>query len=121
MPHSALFETCRKAMLNVHAVGADNAKTEDVAAIRSACALLRTFIEELLHKQPPEQLMATLRLALQDLHPEAPYEHPLSIVRDIADVVVTLERLCEQRFRSDYSKILEAKIVCAYLAEHNPE
>lgn len=121
LPHSQLFETCRKAMLTVHANGADNAKREDVEAILSVCKLLRSFIEELLHAVPPEQLVATLRPALQELHPDTPYEHPLTIVRDVADVVVTLERLCEMRFRSDYSKILEAKIVCSYLAEHDPE
>lgn len=121
MSHKEAFELCRKAMLTVHAAGAENSNQEDVDAILVGCKILRGYIAQLMLPEPSKTLMDHLRHALQEVHPDMPYEHPLSFVRDIADVLVTLERLTETLHRSDYSKILEAKIVCSSLAAHNTQ
>ena len=55
---------------------------------------------------------------LHELHPDIPYgEDPMLLVRDIADIVITLDRLIETRHRSDEKKILQAQLFCMRLAE----
>ena len=59
-----------------------------------------------------------MRVVLLELHPDIPYgEDPMLLVRDIADVVITLDRLVETRHRSDETKILQAQVFCMRLSE----
>ena len=59
-----------------------------------------------------------MRDVLFELHPSIPYgDDPMLIVRDIADVIITLDRLTEMRHRTDETKILEAQLFCTRLSE----
>jgi hypothetical protein len=110
-----------KAILTVHGRGADNATDEEQESIRVACTTLRDYLRELLNTDPPTKTVEVLRAALREMHPDVPYAHALLIVRDVADVVVTLERLLVNKSRSDEIKILEAHSFCMHLAEPGPE
>ena len=118
--HRLIFSRCMKAITPVHARGADSATEEEQESIRIACVRLRDYLRELISIEPSEVTITTLREALREMHPDMPYTHPLLIVRDVADVVVTLERLLENKSRSDEIKILEAHSFCMHLAEPGP-
>jgi hypothetical protein len=75
----------------------------------------------LLNTEPSNETAATLRAALREMHPDLPYAHTLLIVRDVADIVVTLERLLVNKSRSDQIKVLEAHSFCMHMAEPGPD
>lgn len=99
-------------------MGADKAEPEEVDKIKAACSALRLLIRELCLEVPPPDSLEIMRVVLLELHPDIPYgEDPMLLVRDIADVVITLDRLIETRHRSDEAKILQAQIFCMRLSE----
>ena len=119
--HQAVFSACMKAITPVHGTGASKASDDQLLAIRTACQRLRSYMTGLLITTSDSvETEETLRAALREMHPDLPYTHPLLIVRDVADIVVTLERLLEDRSRSDEIKILEAHSFCMHLAEPGP-
>ncbi|MBP9757301.1 MAG: hypothetical protein KBD06_01750 [Candidatus Pacebacteria bacterium] len=120
MKQRQIFIACRKAIPHVHGLGADNAESEQVEEIKTACRTLRLLIRELCLETPPEALLLIMRDVLLELHPDIPYgEDPMLLVRDIADVMITLDRLVETRHRSDETKILQAQIFCMRLSEED--
>ncbi len=113
-----VFIKCRKAIPRVHGLGADNVDSQEVSYIREACSALRLLIRELCLEPPPEDSLSIMRDVLLELHPNIPYgEDPMLLVRDIADVIITLDRLTEMRHRTDETKILEAQLFCTRLSE----
>ncbi len=102
----------------MHGLGADNADAAEVDRIKAACSALRLLIRELCLEPPPPESLTIMEDVLHELHPDIPYgEDPMLLVRDIADIVITLDRLIETRHRSDEKKILQAQLFCMRLAE----
>ena len=118
MAQQQIFYLCRKAIPKVHGLGADKAVPQDVDSIKSACSALRLLVRELCLEPPPPESLTVMSEVLKELHPEIPYgDDPMLLVRDIADVVITLDRLVDNRHRSDSEKVLIAQLFCTRLSE----
>ncbi len=118
MAQQQIFLDCRRAIPKVHGLGADKADAADVDRIKAACSALRLLIRELCQEPPPAESLTIMSEVLLELHPEIPYgEDPMLLVRDIADVIITLDRLTEKRHRSDQKKVLVAQLFCTRLSE----
>lgn len=59
---------------------------------------------------------AYLERALHDLHTHTDYCNAM-LIRDVADVCVTLSRLEAGRRRSNRDKLIEAALLCEYLKD----
>lgn len=126
MSSRELFHRTRKAMHNVHAMGA-KADKADVDTIQAVCLQLKAYITELCAPVAINDHVDMLRAVLKDAHPNVDYTDAMIIVRDIADIIVTLDRLIvmhqgdDKKIRTDQVKILEAQTFCKYMAEVSDE
>ncbi len=111
----------------LHANGPEKAP-ELVAEVRSAKAYLGAIVISIVEDTCDAETMDTLRSSLHDVHPDIPYERPLTIARDLIDIAVTLDGLTEfsgdnitgENFtavRKDPTKISDAMLFFKRLSE----
>lgn len=65
---------------------------------------------------PRPKHAASIERALHDLHPHTEYCNEM-LIRDLADVCVTLSRLEQGRRRSNREKLIESALLCEYLKD----
>lgn len=86
----------------------------EIRNINRARQTLFAFIRELTSKKP--KYKPYLERAMHALHPRTEYCVSM-LIRDVADVCVTLNRLEQGRRRTDRTKLLDAQLLCEYLVD----
>jgi len=107
-----IFNSCGKAVRITLANG--KSTSGQIARIKLGRRILLRFISDLAsderkHRDPVER-------AMHDLHPRTEYCTAM-IIRDLADICVTLSRLEQGRRRSDRQKLLDAALYCEFLTD----
>ncbi len=113
MPNRAqILDKCQKAIGAAYDAGRE-CNLEERASIAAARGMLHTVIRGLLSKRPT--LNKQVRSALEDLHTTQQNYTIDKMVRDIADVCVTLEALENGSTRSNGARHMEARMFCQHL------
>ena len=107
-----VLNACQKAVGIVFTEGSNTpAQARDIASGRG---VLLSIIVGLAKEDP-----ATMRYvepALNDLHTQAEYSVDM-MIRDIADVCLTLSRLADGKTRTERIKLAEATLLCQHLRD----
>ena len=112
-----IFHTCARAVLTV-ALNEPLTSTHEEIFLKGREALME-FIHEL-SETPRGKESATkamIRRAMTLVHSRTDYSFSDALIRDLADVCVTLRKLAERGHRSDYDKNMHAKILFDALAD----
>ncbi|MBI2610845.1 hypothetical protein HYW60_02840 [Candidatus Kaiserbacteria bacterium] len=107
---ASILKGCGKAVRSVYANG--KVSEADRNNLERGHQLLFGLIRNLASETPKYRLQ--IERALQDVHPRTDYCIAM-LIRDIADVCVTLNRLRAGGGRSVESKVVDASALCIHL------
>jgi len=107
-----IFDEAAKAVRLTLAHG--RSSPSQIVSINRARKTLLGLIRELAYSKPGNA--EYLERAMHDLHPRTEYCAAM-LIRDTAEVCVTLNRLEQGRRRSDRTKLLDAQMLCEYLTD----
>lgn len=113
-PAQKIFAAAGKAILRAQGHGVLKLTQHDLDDITVARHKLYEFMHTLTGPRPG-QLKEILLDAISDVHPGKDYNEPELVLKDLADIGVTLNRLAQKRNRSSPEKIAEAKMFCDHL------
>ena len=110
---SDALKRCAKAVGAVYSTGqkANDAQKLDIKKGRE---VLREIMTDLLKEEPV--YMKYIELTLKAVHPKNDY-CPDMVLRDLADICITLSRLENDKGRSDDGKLVDAMGFCQGLAD----
>ena len=103
-----IFDDCQRAVGRAFAAEVITCTDDELRDIANCHQVLRKFIHEMAGEENPDCLRHVAS-ALEDVNPER--EHSLdTMLRDMADICVTLNRVGEGRSRSVRMKLAEATL-----------
>lgn len=89
-----MLSQCASAIKALHANGQEK-DPESLSRILAAHKYLCDQVIAIVQNVISETDLQMLRTSLHELHPDIPYERPLSIARDLMDIAVTLDGMTE--------------------------
>lgn len=108
-----LFKECSRAL---RAASSNGTCTEGQrACIEQARRALLVMIRALTNESDQRHLVY-MESVMRDLHSRTEYCRAM-IIRDIADICVTLKRVTQDRRRTDHMKMVDAMMCCRFLGE----
>lgn len=116
MTKAAIFARCETAVKAK--VSGGKMTPMHIENMRRGHRILRTLIADINSKKP--KYKSQVERALRDLHPRTEYCDDM-LIRDLADVGVTLTRLMQGRRRSVEKPMTDAGFLCEYLKEEFAE
>ena len=108
---AAIFDRCLRAMRKAEK-DADDLTVVQVENVRRCRRLFFTFVRDL--ASPTPKYAAIIERALKDIHPRTEY-CTATVIRDVADVCVTLNRIEQGRRRLEDKKHTDALIFVEFL------
>jgi len=108
---AAIFDRCARAMRRSEK-DVDDLTVVQVESVRKCRKLLLTFIRDL--AAPHSKYADIIERALKDIHPRTEYCIS-TVIRDVADVCVTLNRIEQGRRRLEDKKHTDALIFVEFL------
>ena len=109
---SAVFDRCARSVRTTLANG--RSTPVQVENMRRGRLNVLGLIRDLASPRPKHA--AFVERALHDLHPHTEYCNQM-LIRDLADVCVTLSRLEQGRRRTNREKLIESALLCEYLKD----
>ncbi len=109
-----IFRAGARAVRGVIAKG--KSTSAQVSKIRLARLSLMRIMSALAVEGNKYKYFTLVEAALRDLHPRTEYCVGM-MIRDIADVSVTLNRLEQDRRRTDRQKLIDAGYLCEFLSD----
>lgn len=109
---TAIFDRSARAVRTTLAKGVSTRM--QVENMKKGRLTLLLFIRDLATSKP--KFAAHIERALHDLHPHTDYCN-FMMIRDVADVCVTLNRLEHGRRRSNRETLLDSALLCEYLKD----
>lgn len=121
MPYEAIFRDCAK-VIQAGFSKADGYKLneEETRAIDQAEQTTFDFIALMCkerHSATERQFIERMCAALRDLHARTDYSLRGTVIRELADFLITLERLKQGRRRTDGKKYVDAQNLCTFLMD----
>jgi hypothetical protein len=108
---AAIFDRCARALRKAEKDGNELTPVQ-VESVRRCRKLLLTFIRDL--ASPKSKYAAIVERALNDVHPRTEYCAAM-IIRDVADVCVTLNRVEQGRRRLEEKKHTDVILLVDFL------
>lgn len=127
MPHRLLinpdtFKKCHQALFDFHGKSTSETKViknteSETNAIKNARIALLMLIGKIAGSyadNKPSKVIFAVEHALHDLHAGSDYRESGRLIRDLADICITLERVAEGTRRTTEGKITEAALFCSF-------
>ncbi len=108
-----IFKECSRALRAASSHGTCTERQK--AYVEQARLALLDMVRDLTNSKN-QRILVYMEGLMRDLHPRTEYCRAM-IIRDLADVCVTLKRVTQDRRRTDHMKIVDAMMCCKFLGE----
>ena len=113
---ATILDACGKAVRTAFTLG--KSEPSELESVGQGRLVLLGFIRDFASADNKQSLhLQRIVRAMHDLHPEVDYVSRVAIIRDLADICITLERIESGKRRSNEKKNLEATLACEYLKD----